>query len=350
MKIAVLFRPSNSVGSSNEALNIVRHRPDIFIPVSNSSIGGKPGVHEVETLFGSPMYYPLASLKHGLNALDKKIGLDGILICTVGGELYGALPWMLGRWPIVWRFNVNPLEHTFDPGMTEHVPQVLQTLARVDAVVPCSPFVEDNLKALGILNSTTIPTCLNTEECPLAKPTSDAVVSLTRISPIKNLLYSILAMNMVVNEIPTATYSIYGSGDLAGAVQNWLMNLNEPRIAYFGFAPAERVLPKAKLFLQLSISENFSLSVLEAMAHGVPVVASNIPGHAMGTVYFDSIKEIVDEVKLLLTDDEVWQARREIGLEKVKDYDVRKVVPQWVKLFEKLMKLNSLKKESGRSW
>jgi len=344
MKIAVLFRPSNAVGSSNEALNIVRGDPNIFIPVSNASIGGKPGIREVDTLFGSPMYYPIASLKHGLNALDKQIGLDGILICTVGGELYDALPWMVGRWPVAWRFNINPLEHTFDPGMVDFVPQILHTLTQVDAIVPCSPFMEDNLKALGAMNTTTIPTCLDTQECKLAKPTTDLVVSLTRISPVKNLLYSILAMNMVVNEIPTAEYMICGSGDLAGAVTNWLMRLNEPRITYHGFVPAQRILSKAKLFLQASISENFSLSVLEAMAHGVPVVASNIPGHAIGNFYFDSIKEIVDQVKLLLTDDKEWQISREWGLKVVKEYDVRKVVPQWVGLFEKLQKLKELKR------
>jgi glycosyltransferase involved in cell wall biosynthesis len=344
MKIAVIFRPSNSVGSSNEALNIVRHNPDVFIPVSNTSIGGKPGLQKVDTRFGSPMYYPVASLKHGLKALDASIGLDGILICTVGGDLYSTLPWMVGRWPVVWRFNVNPLEHTFDPGLVDVVPQVLQTLTIVDAIVPCSPFVEENLRALGAENVTTIPTCLDTKECHLANPTEDLVVSLTRISPVKNLLYAVLSMSRVVNDIPTATYRIYGSGDLAGAVANWVMRLNEPRITYEGFMPAEMVLPRAKVFLQTSISENFSLSVLEAMAHGIPVVASKIPGHAVGTVYFDSIKEIVDDVKILLTDDEVWRVRREDGLERVKIYDVREVVPQWVELFEKMQKLKELKR------
>lgn len=345
MKIATLFRPSNAVGSSNESLNIVRANPDVFIPVSNASIGGKPGVLETPTLFGSSMYYPVASLKHGLNALDKKVGIDGVLICTVGGELYSALPWIVSRFPTSWRFNVNPLEHTFDPGMIEFVPQLMQTLTMVDAVVPCSPFMEENLRALGAMNTTTIPTCVDTTDCPQAKPTTDMVVSLTRISPIKNLLYSILAMNMVVNEIPTAEYRIFGSGDMASAVQGWLARLNEPRIKYEGFVPAQRVLSRAKLFLQLSISENFSLSVLEAMASGIPCVASNIPGHAVGTVYFDSIKETVDEVKLLLTRDDIWEERRKEGLEKVKQYDVSVVVPQWVKLFDRLQKLRELKRK-----
>jgi len=328
-------------------LNIIRADSKTFIPVSNASIGGRPGIQEVPTLFGAPMYYCVASLKHGLDALDKKIGIDGILICTVGGELYGALPWIVSRWPTVWRFNVNPLEHTFDPGMIEFVPQVLHTLTQVDAVVPCSTFVEENLKALGAMNITTIPTCLDTQECPLAKPTEDLVVSLTRISPIKNLLYSILAMNMVVNEIPTAEYRIYGSGDLAGAVTNWLANLGEPRISYEGFVPAQRILPRAKVGLQLSISENYSLSALEFLASGVPLVASDIPGHPKSAcrVNFDSLKQTVDAVKRLLIDDEHWEAKRKEGLEEVKDYDVRVVVPRWIKLFEKLQKLKELKRK-----
>lgn len=346
MKIATIFRPSNSVGSSNEALNIVRHRPDIFIPVSNASIGGKPGILEVPTLFGAPMYYSVASLLHGLRELDKKIGIDGILICTVGGELYGALPKIVERWPTVWRYNINPLEHCFDPGMVGFVPQVLHTLTQVDAIVPCSPFMEENLKALGAQNTTTIPTCLDTQECTLAKPTSDLVVSLTRISPVKNLLTAILAMNMVVNEIPTAEYKIYGSGDMAEAVQSWLARLNEPRIRYEGFVPAHRVLSRAKLGIQLSISENFSLSALEFLASGVPLVCSDIPGHPKSAcrVNFDSIKQTVEAVKRLLTDDEYWEAKRKEGLEEVEDYDVRVVVPKWVALFDKLQKLRELKR------
>jgi glycosyltransferase involved in cell wall biosynthesis len=293
------------------------------------------------------MYYPVASLKQGLNALDKKIGLDGILICTVGGELYGALPWMLGRWPIVWRFNVNPLEHTFDPGMIDFVPQLMQTLTMIDAVVPCSPFMEENLKALGAQNTMAIPTCVDTNECQLSNPTSDLVVSLMRISPIKNLLYSILALNIVVNEIPTAEYRIFGSGDMAGAVTNWLARLNEPRIRYEGFIPAQRILSRAKLGIQLSISENFSLSALEFLASGVPLVASDIPGHPKSAcrVNFDSIKQTVDAVKRLLTDDEYWEAKRKEGLEEVKNYDVKVVVPQWISLFERLQKLKELKRK-----
>lgn len=343
MRIAVLFKPATGVGSSNEALNIIHHNPDVFIPVSTTSIGGKPGVAEVDTLFGKPIYYPVASLMEGLKKLDP----DGILICTIGQEVYASLPEMTKRWPaIVWRYNVNPLEFMFDPGMIGHLPNVFNVLSQVDAIVTCSPFVEENLKQMGCENVTMIPTCLDTEECVLADPKKDLVVSLTRLSPIKNLLSSILAMGRVVNDMPTAEYEIYGTGVLSSHIDSWINRMGTERVSYKGFEPAHKVLPRAKLFLQTSISENFSLSVLEAMAFGIPVVTSDIPGHAMGTVYFDSIKQIADEVKKLLTDDDLWGERRNEGLEKVKEFDVRKIVPQYESLFKKLMRLKDFK---GRS-
>lgn len=343
MRIATIFEPSNSIGSSNEALNIVRFKPDVFIPIASQPIGGKPGLVEVPTRFGKPMNYPVASLMDGLERLDP----DGILICTVGADVFGSLPKMTKRWPVAWRFNVNPLEFTFDPGMIDNIPQLLGTLGLVDAVVPCSPFVEENVKQLGAENTITIPTCLDTKECKLANPTKDLVISLTRIAPIKNILFSILAMGKVVNEMPTAEYEIYGEGVMAGHIANWILQMRTERISYKGFKPASMVLPDAKLFLQTSISENFSLSMLEAMASGIPVVASDIPGHAMGNVYFDSIKQIADEVKLLLTDDDLRKEWREMGLEKVKEFDVREVVPQWESLFKKLMRLKEFKRSNG---
>ena len=339
MRIAVLFRPEAGVGSSNEALNIIHHRPDVFVPVASSSIGGKPGVAKVDTLFGKPIYYPVASLMEGLKKLDS----DGILICTIGEEVYAHLPEMTKRWPMAWRYNINPLEFTFDPAMIDYVPKAFNILSHVDAIVPCSPFVEENLRQMGCENVTVIPTCLDTEECVLADPKRDLVVSLTRISPIKNMLSSILAMGRVVNDMPSAEYEIYGKGVMASHIAAWINRMGTERVSYKGFEPAHKVLPRAKLFLQTSISENFSLSCLEAMAFGVPVVASNIPGHAVGTVYFDSIKQIADEVKKLLTDDELWVARRREGLEKVKEFDVRKVVPQYEDLFKKLIRLKKFK-------
>lgn len=340
----MLFDPAPGIGSTNESLNIVRHNPDVFIPIATSPIGGKPGLTEVDTLWGDKFYYPVADLMSGLNELDSKVGLDGILLCSIGPDVYNSMTKMTERWPVVWRFNINPLEFTFDPGMVSNIPRVLGLIGMVDAVVPCTEFVEDNLKQLGIENITTIPVCLDTKkECVPAKPTKDLVVSITRISPIKNILYSLLAMGRVVNELPTAEYEIYGQGVMGPHVAGWVKSLGIARISYGGYKPANEVLPKAKVFLQISISENFSLSVLEAMASGIPVVASNIPGHAIGTVYFDSIKQIADEVRRLLTDDALWEKRRKEGLEKVKEFDVGKVVPQYENLFKKLGRLNNFR-------
>lgn len=286
----------------------------------------------------------------GLDALDKSIGIDGILIGTVNEEVYANLPRMVERWPVAWRFSLNPLELTFNPGLTDHVPHFLWALGEVDAVVPCTKFVEDNLKQLNCPNTCVIPTCLDTtKDCKLAEPETDLVVSLTRIAAIKNILYSILAMTRVCREMPSVEYNIFGGGPQASYVSQWVKGVGTDRISYKGFVPADNVLPHSKVFLQTSISENFSLSVLEAMAHGVPVVCSEIPGHAMGNVYFENIGQIAGEVKKLLTDNALWEERRKEGLERVKEFDVREVVPQWEALFSKLARLKEFKRECAKA-
>lgn len=342
----MIFSPAQGVGSTNEALNIIRHS-DAFIPVASSPIGGKPGIVEVPTLFGRPIRYCVASLMSGLEALDREVGLDGVLMCTIGSDVFNSLPEMTKRWPVAWRYNINMLEF-MDPGMVSHVPHALGTLGMVDAVVPCTKFVEDNLKQLGVENTTVIPTCLDTKECVLAKPTSDLVVSLMRIAPIKNVLTSILIAGKIINELPTAEYQIFGSGVMGPTVAGWVRQMGTDRISYMGFKPAEEVLTKAKVALQMSISENFSLSALEFLASGIPLVCSDIPGHPRSAcrVNFDSIKEAAEAVKKLLTDNEYWEAKRREGLEEVKQYDVRKIVPQWETLFKRLNRLKEFKRGS----
>jgi len=119
-------------------------------------------------------------------------------------------------------------------------------------------------------------------------------------------------------------------------------------ISLEGFKPARDVLPKARVFLQTSISENMSLSALESCASGVPVVCSDIGGHpdSASRVSHESMKEVADEVKKLLTDDEYWETKREEGLAEVKNYDVSSVIPEYKALFENLLSLESFKRES----
>jgi glycosyltransferase involved in cell wall biosynthesis len=73
------------------------------------------------------------------------------------------------------------------------------------------------------------------------------------------------------------TLDIYGEGNLRNELQEKIDKLGLP-VFLRGFAPDTRALFKNyDLFIQASLHEGFGLSVIEAMASGMPVFLSDIP-------------------------------------------------------------------------
>jgi len=204
------------------------------------------------------------------------------------------------------------------------------------------------LEAMGVKNAIIIPTAVDLSEWGKSDGDSERVVTISRVDPIKNHITSIFAMKRLGKEIPNLEYKIYGKGGSTGLLKRIVELTGADWISLEGFEPAKNVLKKARVFVQMSISENMSLSCLEAMASGVPVVCSDIGGHpsSASKVSHESMKEVADEVKKLLTDDEYWETKREEGLMEAENYDVTSVISEYKALFENLLSLESFKRES----
>lgn len=152
-----------------------------------------------------------------------------------------------------------------------------------------------------------------------------------RIEKRKGVEYLISAMEYVIKEVKEATLMIAGGG--YGSYKLFIPKSVEKNIQFLGFVSPDK-LPElyssANVFVSPAIgNESFGIVLLEAMASGTPVIASDIPGYRC--VVENNIDGILvppkDPVSLgkaivnLLNDKKMQNNLIENGLKKAKRYD-----------------------------
>lgn len=112
------------------------------------------------------------------------------------------------------------------------------------------------------------------------------VVSVGRLDPQKDFFTLLRAWQSVESRIPHATLEIAGSGTLESSLHALSAKLKLKRCRLIGFcADVPGLLRGAALYVQSSAWEGLPLAVIEALASGVPVIASAV----------DSLPDIIDD-------------------------------------------------------
>ena len=125
---------------------------------------------------------------------------------------------------------------------------------------------------------------LNARHIPINERIPGKIVAIARLFPEKRLADAINAFAKVYQENPTLSFDIYGYGNGAdgykeeNALKQLVKNLNLQNVVQFkGYTQdTDSVYNSAELLLLTSTYEGFSLAVLEAQSHGVPVISYNI--------------------------------------------------------------------------
>ena len=108
-------------------------------------------------------------------------------------------------------------------------------------------------------------------------PTRD-VVFVGRLAPIKRLDLLLAAMAVVKRDLPDVRLSIVGDGPLRASLEEMVNTLDlAGNVTFEGHrSDVSSILAEARIFALTSDTEGVSLSVMEALACGVPAVVSNV--------------------------------------------------------------------------
>ena len=102
-----------------------------------------------------------------------------------------------------------------------------------------------------------------------------------RLDPIKNLEFLINCMPSICEAIPECKLLIVGDGPDSEQLLKHSQTLGlECKVIFMGRkADIENILPLFDIYINTSLSEGTSMTILEAMACGVPVIASLVGGN-----------------------------------------------------------------------
>ena len=112
--------------------------------------------------------------------------------------------------------------------------------------------------------------------------TNMRVLFVGRLHPVKGTRYLLDAINIVHEELPEVKLILVGDGEEREHLENLTDNLElRECVEFVGRVQHERVLDymdQAEVFVLPSLSEGFPVTILEAMASGLPVVATRVGG------------------------------------------------------------------------
>jgi GalNAc-alpha-(1->4)-GalNAc-alpha-(1->3)-diNAcBac-PP-undecaprenol alpha-1,4-N-acetyl-D-galactosaminyltransferase len=167
------------------------------------------------------------------------------------------------------------------------------------------------------------------------------LVSLSRLSADKRPDLSVRAFASIAAEFPDWDFEIYGDGPMRATISDLIKEHAPDRIQLRGFTrdPYE-VLSGADLFVSTSWVEGFGNSIWEAMACGVPVVATeagtttrSLVRHGVdGIVSNDTVAALARDLAMLMRDDGKRAAMGERAREVVDRFSLESSLSAWDKL------------------
>jgi glycosyltransferase involved in cell wall biosynthesis len=181
--------------------------------------------------------------------------------------------------PVIVNYRGGGAERFFD----HQFPWVKPALRRASVVVVPSEFLKTVFDKWHIETSV-VPNVIDLSRFqPRARPGQDIHIVVARnLEPLYDIATAMRAFAAISRHYPNARLSVAGSGSARAELERLRAHLGlEAAIAFTGRLDNEQMAglyQTADLMLNPSLADNMPISLLEAMASGVPVVSTNVGG------------------------------------------------------------------------
>jgi sugar transferase (PEP-CTERM/EpsH1 system associated) len=185
------------------------------------------------------------------------------------------------------------------------------------------------------------------------------IVTVARLSPEKDIATLLRAAAVVVKDFPQARFEIAGAGPCREELLRLVgeLRLTEHVLFHGEVSDIPAFLARARLFVLPSQTEGISLTLLEAMARGLPVVTTNVGGNPevveAGVTGLLAPAQTPDAlaqaIGVLLKDPERARQMGQAGRARVENaFDIRKMTARYEALYESAAPLTPNPSPGGR--
>ena len=281
-----------------------------------------------------------------LARLFRRWGIDVVHTHDVRPLVYGALAARLARVP-----GVVHTRHGQDTRITPRQHALVRLAARLTDRFVCVSEDSARLtiqqgiaaaKVRAIINGIDVERFAYTGPKP-----AGPVVTIARLSPEKDVANLIRAAAVVAGADPAFRLEIAGAGPCQSDLEKLIDSLGlKERVRLLGQVRDVRaLLGRASLFVLPSLSEGISLTLMEGMARGLPVVATRVGGNPEVVTDGETgllvpprnPDALADAVLSLLRDPERCRRMGEAGRRRVERvFDVRRMVAEYEEFYREL--------------
>ncbi len=192
------------------------------------------------------------------------------------------------------------------------------------------------------VNENVFDKSMNTQE------RQNRIISIGRLAPQKNFSMLIQAFSEIKDEFSDWRLLILGEGPLRESLQTLIDSMGlKDRVLMPGRSnQVIKELCKSKLFCMSTNAEGMSNALIEAMCVGLPVISTNVCGakellcepESGLIVPVGDTKSLESALKRLLSDEMLMQEMGKRNLAKAKMFKQERIVEQWEKLIESVVK------------
>ncbi|MBM4160724.1 MAG: glycosyltransferase family 4 protein [Ignavibacteria bacterium] len=194
-----------------------------------------------------------------------------------------------------------------------------------------------------------VPNCVDHSSYrPAEQPESARLIvgHLGRLKKYKSVDHLLRAFQIVSQEVPEARLVIIGEGNHRSELERLARALRLSDVVQFtGYLTKEetvRQLHQMSLAVSCSIKEGWGLTVIEANACGVPVIASDVPGlrdsvvdEKTGLLYeYGNIEQLAQKILLLLRDEHLRTRLRNEAITWAQSFDWNESAKKMIDLME----------------